>query len=135
MKAFGAVSGLGVFRYRVQLDYFSQETFRAFLVAFRASTDGYLIFIIDGAPYHKGEAVTDFVQEPRNEMELHLLPSYSPELNPQEHVWKVFRKQHTHNRCFTSTNETLTAARSGFRSLQHSSALQGVYGECQRYFG
>jgi len=135
VKAFGAVSGLGGFRYRVQLDYFSQETFRAFLAAFRSATDGYLIFIIDGAPYHKGEAVSDFVEEPRNEMELYRLPSYSPELNPQEHVWKVFRKQHTHNRCFTSTDETLIAARSGFRSLQHSLALQGVYAECQRYFG
>jgi transposase len=135
VKAFGAVSGSGVFRYRVQLDYFSQETFRAFLVAFRATTDGYLILIIDGAPYHKGEVVTDFVQEPRNETELYHLPSYSPELNPQEHVWKVFRKQHTRNRCFSSTDEALTAARSSFRSLQHSSALQGVYVECQRYFG
>jgi len=135
VKTFGAVSGLGLFRYRVQLDYFSQETFRAFLVTFRAATDGYLILIIDGAPYHKGEAVTDFVQEPRNEMEIYHLPGYSPELNPQEHVWKVFRKQHTHNCCFTSTAETLAAARSGFRSLQQSSALQGIYVECQRYFG
>jgi transposase len=134
VKAFGAVSGLGGFRYRVQLDYFSQQTSRAFLVAFRASTDGYLIFIIDGAPYHKSEAVTDFAQEPRNEMELYYLPGYSPELNPQEHVWKVFRKQHTHNRCFPSTAETLVAARSGFRSLQRSSVLQGIYAECQQYF-
>jgi transposase len=134
VKAFGAVSGRGGFRYRVQLDYFSQETFRAFLMAFRASTDGYLIFILDGAPYHKGEAITDFVEDPRNEMGLYYLPGYSPELNPQEHVWKVFRKQHTHNRCFTSTAETLEAARSGFRSLQRSSALQGIYAECQQYF-
>jgi transposase len=134
VKAFGSVSGLGGFRYRVQLDYFSQETFGAFLVAFRATTDGWLILIIDGAPYHKGAAVTDFVEDPRNEMELYHLPAYSPELNPQEHVWKVFRKEHTHNRCFTSTAETLAAARSGFRSLQHSSVLQGIYTECQQYF-
>lgn len=134
VKAFGAVSGAASFRYRVQLDYFSQETFRAFLTTFRAATDGYLLFILDGAPYHKGEAITDFVQEPRHELELHYLPGYSPELNPQEHVWKVFRKQHTHNRCFTSTVETLIAARSGFRSLQRSPALQSVYTECQRCF-
>jgi hypothetical protein len=31
VKVLGAVSGLGGFRYRVQLDYFSQETFCAFL--------------------------------------------------------------------------------------------------------
>lgn len=135
VKAFGAVSGQGIFRYRVQMDYFSQLTFRAFLAAFRSSTDGYLILIIDGAPYHKGEAVTDFIQDPRNEMEMYRLPSYSPELNPQEHVWRVFRKQHVHNRCFTSTSETLNAARSGFLSLQHSSGLKGIYSECAHYFG
>lgn len=134
VKAFGAVSGQGIFRYRVQMDYFSQLTFRAFLAAFRSSTDGYLILIIDGAPYHKGEAVTEFIQNPRNEIEMYRLPSYSPELNPQEHVWKVFRKQHVHNRCFTSTGDTLNAARSGFRSLQHSSDLQGIYSECAHYF-
>src|SRR5918996_1530662 len=134
IKAFGAISGQGGFRYRVQLDYFSQETFRAFLMAFRASTEGYRIFILDGAPYHKGEAITDFVEDPHNEMELYYLAGYRPELNPQEHVWKVFRKQHTHDRCFTSTAETLEAARSGFRSLQRSSVLQGIYVECQQYF-
>jgi transposase len=134
VKAFGAISAQGVFRYRVQLDYFSQVSFRAFLTAFRATTDGYLFVIIDGAPYHKGAAVTDFAADPRNEMELFHLPAYSPDLNPQEHVWKVFRKEHTHNRSFHSTNETLQAARSGFRSLQHSSALQGIYQECQSYF-
>jgi transposase len=57
-----------------------------FLVTFRNATDGCLILIIDGAPYHKGEAVRDFVQVPRNEIELYRLPAYSPELNPQEHV-------------------------------------------------
>src|SRR5215813_12352075 len=35
VKAFGAVSEPGGFRYRVQLDYFSQETFRAFLMTCR----------------------------------------------------------------------------------------------------
>jgi transposase len=135
VKAFGAVSGEGLFRYRVQLSYFSRESFRAFLVAFRASTDGYLMLIVDGAPYHKGGTIEDFVQDPRNEMELYRLPSYSPELNPQEHVWKVFRKQFAHNRSFRSTDETLMVARSGFRSLQHSCELHGIYLECQRYFG
>jgi transposase len=135
VKAFGAVSGSRLFRYRVQLNYFSQETFRAFLAAFRDSTDGNLILVIDGAPYHNGEAVRDFVQDPRNQMELYRLPSYSPGLKPHEHIWKIFRKQSVHNRSYKKTTETLTAARSGFHSLQHSSELQAIYLECQRYFG
>ena len=134
VKTFGLVSGDGIFRYRVQTAYFNQVTFLAFLADFRVATDGYLILIIDGAPYHKGAGVRDFQQQHRASLEICYLPSYSPELNPQEHVWKVFRKHQSHNRSFTSTMELLGAARSGFRSLQRSSVLQGVYLECQRYF-
>jgi transposase len=93
VKAFGAVSGRGGFRYR--------------------STDDYLIFIIDGAPYHQGEAVKDFAQAPHHQIALYYLPGYSPEQNPPEHVWNVFRKHPPHNRCFTSTDEP-QVARSGF---------------------
>ena len=30
------------------------------------------------------------------------LPSYSPELNPVEHLWDELRKKHFHNRAFDS---------------------------------
>jgi transposase len=134
VKTFGLVSGGGIFRYRVQTVYFTQQTFLAFLRDFRAAIDGFLIVIIDGAPYHKGADVTDFREDHRDNFGLYYLPSYSPELNPQEHVWKVFRKQQSHNCSYTSTAELLGAARGGFRSLQRSAVLQGVYAECQKYF-
>jgi transposase len=134
VKTFGLVSGSSIFRYRVQTACFTQDTFLAFLSEIRSSMDGFMIPIIDGAPYHKGVGVTDFRERYRDNFALYYLPSYSPELNPQEHVWKVFRKQHSHNQSYRSTAELLGAARSGFRSLQHSTVLQGVYAECQEYF-
>ncbi len=82
VNAFGAVSEPGGLRYRVQWDYCSQATFRAFLMTCRAATDGSLIFILDGAPYHKGDAVIDCAQEPRNERELYYLPGYKPGTEP-----------------------------------------------------
>ena len=33
------------------------------------------------------------------------LPSYSPELNPIERVWRITRRTVTHNRYFTSMKE------------------------------
>jgi transposase len=133
VKTFGLVSS-NAFRYRVQTAYFTQESFLAFLRDFRSATDGFLIVIIDGAPYHKGAVVRDFLEVHRDSFTLYYLPSYSPELNPQEHVWRVFRKQVSHNRSFTSQAELLEAARSGFRSLQRSAALQGIHAECAKYF-
>ncbi len=134
VKAFGLVSTRSNFRYRVQTTYFTQTSFLSFLTDFRASVDGFLIVIVDGAPYHKGAGVRDFQETHRCNFALYYLPSYSPELNPQEHVWKVFRKQQSHNRSYTSTHELLEATRSGFRSLQRSSVLHSVYAECQNYF-
>ena len=134
VKVFGAVSGARQFRFRVQTDYFNQETFTSFLTHFRHNVDGYVIMILDGASYHKGPVVRDFLEQHHNSFELCYLPAYSPELNPQEHVWKVFRKEHIHNRCFVHTQDLLHTARHGFRSLQRSTALNGVYGECNQYF-
>jgi len=46
-----------------------------------------LFFIIDGAPCHKAKAVSQFVQKNSSWLSLSYLPSYSPELNPDEEVW------------------------------------------------
>ena len=56
-----------------------------------------LIMIVDGAGWHKARAL----QLPAN-LRLHFLPPYSPELNPQEHIWDELREKHFHNRVFAS---------------------------------
>ena len=134
VKVFGAVSNQHQFRFRVQTVYFNQETFTDFLSYFRYHIDGFVIMIVDGAKYHRGPLVQEFLWKHRNSFEMEYLPAYSPELNPQEDVWKIFRKEHTHNRCFYDTEDLLAATRSGFRSLQRSNVLDGVYRECQNYF-
>jgi transposase len=42
------------------------------------------------------------------------LPSYSPELNPIERVWRITRRQITHNRYFESVKELEVALISHF---------------------
>ncbi len=134
VKVFGAISGSRRFRFRVQTAYFNKETFVSFLHSFRRSLDGYIIMILDGASYHKGDVIAEFLYVHRRSFELEYLPSYSPELNPQEHVWKLFRKEHIHNRCMTDTADLLSCARGGLRALQRSGSLHGIYRECHNYF-
>ena len=50
----------------------------------------------DGPGWHKGKEVINFIQQDRNIQILHF-PKYSPEENPQEHVWKKGRSDITHN--------------------------------------
>lgn len=60
------------------------------------------IFLIwDGAGWHKSKEIRKFLRKVNKDkfrLELFLFPPYSPELNPQEHVWKALRQTITHNR-------------------------------------
>lgn len=56
------------------------------------------IFLIwDGASWHKSKIIRRFLQTTK-QFTLFNFPPYSPELNPQEQVWKSLRQNITHNR-------------------------------------
>lgn len=58
-----------------------------------------VVLTIDNAPWHAGKPVAQVLaQHPH--LELYRLPSYSPQLNVIERLWKVLRRRATHNRLF-----------------------------------
>lgn len=60
-----------------------------------------ILFIWDGASWHKSKEIRKFLSKTnkgKTMLELFNFPPYSPELNPQEHVWKALRQNITHNR-------------------------------------
>jgi transposase len=55
-----------------------------------------IILFWDRAPWHHGKPIDKVLKEnPR--LEIIFFPTASPDLNPQEHVWKAVRKQVSHN--------------------------------------
>jgi len=56
-----------------------------------------IILLWDGAGWHRGSVVQDFIKED-GKIETIYFPPYSPEENPQEHVWKEGRSKITHNK-------------------------------------
>lgn len=56
-----------------------------------------LLIIWDGPGSHRGKEVTQFVERD-GRIELIFFPPYTPELNPQEHVWKDGRKEVSNNK-------------------------------------
>lgn len=56
-----------------------------------------LLIIWDGAGWRRGSKVQEFILEDKN-IETFYFPRYSPEENPQEHVWKSGRSNVTHNK-------------------------------------
>lgn len=51
-----------------------------------------VLIIWDGAPVHRGE-VKEFLKKNHDWLELMYFPAYSPELNPQEWMWKDAKKE------------------------------------------
>lgn len=65
-----------------------------------------LLIFWDGAGWHRGSEVKKFIEKDKNIESVHF-PRYSPEENPQEHVWKSGRANVTHNK-FIENIDTAT---------------------------
>ncbi len=81
---------------------------------------GYNLWLyVDGAGWHKGEAVRQFLKRhPR--LHLDYLPPYQPGLNMQERIWRRIRYEGTTNRWFETTDEIRTAVARTTRSWTRS---------------
>ena len=57
-----------------------------------------VLLIWDGAPSHRGE-VREYLKERNKKWQLEIMyfPPYSPDLNPQEGIWKIGKEKHVHN--------------------------------------
>jgi transposase len=84
---------------------FSGQTFQDFVKHLLEVTCGKLCLILDNARWHHSQFLKDFFKKNRKRLTLLFLPSYSPELNPVERVWRITRRIVTHNRYFVSLAE------------------------------
>jgi len=64
-----------------------------------------LLLFWDGPGWHKGSVVQNFIKQD-TKIEIVHFPKYSPEENPQEHVWKNGRSAVTHNFTINNINQT-----------------------------
>jgi transposase len=64
-----------------------------------------LLILWDGAGWHRGSKVQEFIKED-SKIELLYFPKYSPEEDPQEHVWKEGRKEVSNNKYIVDIDVT-----------------------------
>ena len=80
-----AVSNAGMLRFRLFTGSFRGPVFIDFLGRLLRDCGGRKVhLIVDGHPVHRAKAVSAWVGRHRDQVELHFLPGYSPELNPVE---------------------------------------------------
>jgi len=82
----------------------------------------FIVMVVDGASSHKSHELTI----PEN-LRLHRLPGYSPQLNPQEHVWDELREKEFPNRVFDSMHGVHAQLQAGLpRLAANAQALRSL---------
>jgi len=84
-----------------------------------------IVLYWDNAGWHKGSAVQNWIKQDGNIKVVHF-PTYAPELNPQEHVWKSGRSAVTHNRYIENIDEATDELIGYFKKMRFCYALLGM---------
>jgi transposase len=133
-KVFGLIDFFsGQFFSRGITDRFNSETYAAFLQGILAQTQQHLILIQDGAKYHTSKEMVQFFADHADRLTRFQLPSYSPDFNPIEYLWKKIKKRATHLKYFPDFARLLEKVDDTLRHFEHLpgeiTALMGRYCE------
>jgi transposase len=91
LNVMSAVNARGEFWAVTYTGKLNAESFVAFLQDFMKSQTGKIFLVVDGHPAHKANAVKDYIKLLKGRLELHFLPPYAPDLNPDEFVWSYMK--------------------------------------------
>src|SRR2546426_3053325 len=91
LNVISAVNARGEFWAATYTGKLDAEAFVAFLQNFLDSRTGKVFLVVDGHPAHKANVVKAYVKSLQGRLELHFLPPYAPDLNPDEFVWSYMK--------------------------------------------
>ena len=74
----------------------NSEVYANFIKKILSKTRKHLILVQDGAPYHTSKAMRMFFEKHSKRLSVFQLPSYSPDYNPIEKLWKKIKEKEVH---------------------------------------
>lgn len=102
--------------YTLTNEKFNSGVFIQFLRLLLRRNQGDLTLVLDNHPSHHSKRVRQFLDiNPR--LNLLFLPAYSPDLNPQENLWRHLRKKLLNNKLFKSVKDMAKALKQFLRKL------------------
>lgn len=119
INVISAVNAQGAFWAASYTGKLNAEAFVAFLRDFMKGRSGKVFLVVDGHPAHKANIVKEYIAQLKGRLELHFLPPYAPDLNPDEFVWHYMKSTGVSKKPL-KRNESLRE-----RVEQDLSALQG----------
>jgi transposase len=100
-KVFGLIEYFGGRLFSRGIDgKFNGASYVTFLTEVLEQTTAPLFLVQDGASYHRAAPVKAFFAAHRDRLHVTQLPSYSPDYNPIEFLWRATKRRATHNRYF-----------------------------------
>lgn len=80
-----SISNSGTVRFMLYTQKLTAQVFITFLERLICQRTRKLMWIVDRHPVHRAEAVKQWLAQHYQEIEMHYLPPYSPQLNPAEY--------------------------------------------------
>ena len=118
-----AVSARGQLRFMLTKGRVTAKVFIEFLQRLLVNASSPIFLVVDGHPTHKAKSVKRFAQEQNGWLELHYLPAYAPELNPDELVWNDLKNNALGRKFITSREALRELTISHLRRMQKLPAL------------
>lgn len=91
LNMLSVVTAAGALEYKITEDTITAHGYIEFLEQLIKGRDRPFIFIADRASFHHAKSVVKFVRDHRQKLRIYFLPAYSPQLNPDEHVWEEIK--------------------------------------------
>jgi len=124
-----AISAKGTLRFMVTEKGMTAPLFIEFLERLIKGQNKPIYLIVDGHPVHKSKMVSRFVDSTNGMLELHFLPGYSPELNPDELVWNHIKRHTVGRKTITGPDQFKSMVRNALKSLSRlPKIVQGFFG-------
>lgn len=113
-----AVTNQGHLCFQVFEGSFNVKVFRGFLTRLYKQAKRKVILIVDGHPVHRAKLIQAWREKHKDEVEIIYLPSYSPELNPDELLNQDVKRSALRQRRPKNVNDLKTDVRSYLFSTQ-----------------
>jgi len=120
LNLISAVSAKGLMRFMTIEGRLTAPNFIDFLKRLIYKAERPIFMIVDRHPVHRSAAVRKFVESTEGRLRLFFLPSYSPDLNPDELVWNHLKRHKVGKSDFKGPNQMRAVVMKCMRSLQRS---------------
>ena len=113
-----AISTRGHLRFMVNQGTVTADVLCDFLKRLMHNAQQPIFLIWDGHPTHKSKKVRECIESFEGKLEMYFLPSYSPELNPTEQVWRSVKNHGVGRKSVFGPDQLKSAVTNCLRRLQ-----------------